>query len=123
MTDQQLLDVISSTFSSTLSSSLFTERLQLLKTHLYNRDFDKAFPTSLPSADDDESEELQSLLDIYVLRWVPTRALCYRRIFGKIAKFVPESDLRVVCIGAGSGSELLALQALLTSPCILIAQL
>ena len=126
MMDQQLLDILSSTFSSSLSAPLFPERLQLLKTHLYNRDFEKAFPTSLPSVDDDVNAEQQALLETYVLRWVPTRALCYYRIFSKIAKFVPEreaeSDLHIVSIGAGSGSESLAFQALLTSPCITILE-
>jgi 25S rRNA (uracil2843-N3)-methyltransferase len=120
MMDQQLLDVVSSTFSSSLSSPLFAQRLQLLKTHLYNRDFERAFPTSLPSADDDVSAEQQALLETYVLRWVPTRALCYYRIFSKTAKFVPESDLHIVSIGAGSGSESLAFQALLTNPCTIV---
>jgi Putative SAM-dependent methyltransferase len=125
--DQQLLDILSSTFSSSLSAPLFPQRLQLLKSHLYNRDFEKAFPTSLPSVDDDINAEQQALLETYVLRWVPTRALCYYRIFSTIANFfVPEteaeSDLHIVSIGAGSGSESLAFQALLTSHRITILE-
>ena len=115
MNDQNILNLISSTFFSTLNSPDLSEYLQSLKKHLYNRSFAEAFPTSSSSTQDDSSTDDQnSLLEAYVIRWVPTRALCYSRIFERIAKFLPESKLRVICIGAGCGSESLALQATLT---------
>jgi hypothetical protein len=115
MKDQKLLNLISSTFSNTLFSPLLTEHLQSLKRHLFNRSFADAFPTSTSGEDEDQ----QTMLETYVVRWVPTRVLCYTGIFQKIEKFLPSADLRVMCIGAGCGSETLALQALLSSECII----
>src|ERR1700685_376188 len=108
MKEQASLDLLSSTFSSTLQSPLLSEYLQSLKRHLYNRSFADAFPTS--SAPKDGAEDQNALLEAYAVRWVPTRALCYSRIIGQVAKYLQKSDLRVVCIGAGCGSETLALQ-------------
>ena len=120
MNDQNILNLISSAFSSTLNSPDLSEHLQSLKKHLYNRSFAEAFPTSSSSAQEDSStDDQKSLLEAYVVRWVPTRVLCYSRIFERIAKFLPESELRVICIGAGCGSESLALQAALTRECTL----
>ena len=120
MNDQHILNLISSTFSSTINSPNLSERLQSLKKHLYNRSFAEAFPTSSSSAKDESlSDDQKSLLEAYVVRWVPTRVLCYSRIFERIAKFLPESELRVICIGGGCGSESLALQATLNRECTL----
>lgn len=120
MNDQNIVDTISSTFSSTLNSHNLPEDLQTLKKHLYNRSFAEAFPTSSrPAQHDSSNDDQKSLLEAYVVRWVPTRVLCYARIFERIAKFLPESELRAICIGAGCGSESLALQATLTRECAL----
>ena len=117
MKDQQLLDLISSTFSSTLNSPHLPENLQSLKKHLYNRSFAEAFPTSSASIEDTAPNDQTLLLEAYVVRWVPTRVLCYSRLFERITKFLPESEVRVICIGAGCGSESLALQATSTRQC------
>ena len=114
MKDQAILNLISSSFSSTLSSPRFGENLQTVKTHLYNRSFSEAFPSSKPE-DNAVNNENQALLETYVLRWVPTRVLCYARIFERIASFLPE-ELQAVCIGAGCGSESLAFQAAFNRP-------
>jgi len=115
MKDQLLLDLISSTFSSTLQYPLLPEHLQSLKKHLYHRSFADAFPTSNTTKDEqDAAEDQNTLLEAYVVRWVPTRALCYSRIIQQVAKYLSNSELRVVCIGAGCGSETLALQSALT---------
>ena len=115
MKDQLLLDLISSTFSSTLQSPLLSEYLRSLKRHLYNRSFADAFPTSsAPKEEQDGAEDQNALLEAYVVRWVPTRALCYSRIIEQVTKYLQKSDLRVVCIGAGCGSETLALQSSLS---------
>jgi 25S rRNA (uracil2843-N3)-methyltransferase len=110
MKDQQLLDVIASCFSTTIASSSLSERLQLLKKHLYNRSFAEAFPTST----DDGARDTEPILEAYIVRWVPTRALCYAIVFENIQRFLPEALGRVVCIGAGCGSESLALQTAFT---------
>ena|SRR5271156_2328305 len=120
MREQAVLDLISSSFSSTLSSPRFGENLQTVKTHLYNRSFSEAFPTSKPE-DDAVDNEAQVLLETYVLRWVPTRVLCYARIFERIASFLPE-ELQALCIGGGCGSESLAFQVALNRPRILLKQ-
>ena len=115
--DQKLLDLISSSFSSTLNSPLLSQHLQSLKKHLYNRSFAQAFPTS-SGIEDTCAYDQTSLLEAYIVRWVPTRVLCYSRVFDRIAKFLPKSELlRLICIGAGCGSETLALQAVLTCQC------
>lgn len=118
MKDQLLLDLISSTFTSTLQSPKLPEYLQSLKKHLYNRSFADAFPTFNTTKDEqDGAEDQNALLEAYVVRWVPTRAICYFRIMQQIAKYLSCSEVRVVCIGAGCGSETLALQSALTCEC------
>jgi Putative SAM-dependent methyltransferase len=120
MKDQTVVNIISSTFSTTLSSPLLHDHLQSLKTHLYNRSFAEAFPTSTPTPEDEISaDDQQTMLEAYVVRWVPTRVLCYARIFERIASYLPKSEMRVVCVGAGCGSETLALQASLSHQCTL----
>src|SRR5271170_5447622 len=115
MKDQICLDLISSTFYSTLQSPLLSESLQSLKKHLYNRSFADAFPTSIvPKDEQDAAQDQNILLEAYVIRWVPTRALCYSGIIEKISTYLPKSGLRVVCVGGGCGSETLALQSSLT---------
>lgn len=120
MKDQLLLDLIATTFSSTLASPDLPNQLQELKKHLFNRSFDEAFPTTTSTtsnAVEDGCERSESNLKAYIVRWVPTRALCYARIFERIAKFLPDESLHVVCVGAGCGSETLALQASLKCQC------
>lgn len=120
MNDQALLDLIATTFASTLSSPSLPDDLQALKKHLFNRSFDEAFPTTLtPSQPEEEAgcERSETNLEAYIVRWVPTRALCYSRIFKTIAGLLPDETLRAVCIGAGCGSESLALQVILKSTC------
>jgi Putative SAM-dependent methyltransferase len=119
MKDQALLDLISKTFSQTLCSPLLPEYLQSLKTHLYNRSFAEAFPTS---KEDTSNATTQEMLETYVIRWMPTRLLCYSRILERIAEFLP-TEIRAICIGAGCGSETLALQASLARQCNLLRKL
>src|SRR5271156_1642770 len=104
MKDQNLLNLISSAFSTSLGCPHLPERLQALKKHLYNRSFGEAFPTSTSLTEEDtETSKQNELLEAYVVRWVPTRVLCYARIFERITKFLTESELRIICIGAGCG--------------------
>jgi 25S rRNA (uracil2843-N3)-methyltransferase len=121
MHDQDLLDLIATTFSSTLSSPSLPTDLQALKKHLFNPSFDEAFPTTLNTSQPEEEEKgcerSESNLEAYIVRWVPTRALCYSRIFKTIAGFLPDEKLHAVCIGAGCGSESLAFQTTVQSSC------
>jgi 25S rRNA (uracil2843-N3)-methyltransferase len=123
MSDQRLLNLISSTFSSTLSSPRLPEHLQSLKRHLYNRSFAEAFPTSTFTAEDEtQAKDQEAMLEAYVVRWVPTRVLCYSRIFERIARYLGNSSLKILCVGAGCGSESLALQASLSRERIVLTR-
>ena len=56
-------------------------------------------------------------LDVYIARWVPPRALCYLELFRTdafLARMLSK-NVRVTCLGAGPGSELVALMALMAS--------
>ncbi|KAI5289709.1 hypothetical protein KEM54_003378 [Ascosphaera aggregata] len=86
-----------------------SDLVQLVKAHLYRRDFEAAF------ADADGE-----LLRAYALRWSAGRALAYAGIFGYVlAKMRSSFDYRegdkvaqhIVCIGGGAGSELVGLAA------------
>ena len=50
----------------------------------------------------------------YLARWVPPRALCYIDLFGsnKVLRKILSKNVRCTCLGAGPGSELVALSAL-----------
>ncbi|OJD25294.1 hypothetical protein ACJ73_03338 [Blastomyces percursus] len=87
-----------------------SELVQILKTHLYNRDFLSAFA--------DANEEL---LKAYALRWSAGRALGYAGIFASILEMIIQhrvaaarSDTigqHIVCIGGGAGAEIVGLAA------------
>lgn len=55
-----------------------------------------------------------SNLLVYLARWVPPRALCYLALFGQnpALRRVLARNVRWTCLGAGPGSELVALSAL-----------
>ncbi|KZZ93060.1 hypothetical protein AAP_02526 [Ascosphaera apis ARSEF 7405] len=78
-----------------------SELVQLVKSHLYNRDFDAAF------ADADGE-----LLRAYALRWSAGRALAYAGIFGYVLDQMSSSTKQhVISIGGGAGAELVGLAA------------
>lgn len=102
---QAILDCFHNAFSA-----LFTPRLpgllQTVKTHLFNRDFLKAFGE-------------RELLEAYVVRWSPSRALCYREMFLGVCEEVrgvfgmEDGRVEVVCIGGGAGAEMVAVAAVI----------
>lgn len=53
-------------------------------------------------------------LFVYLARWVPPRALCYFNLFGQnpVLKKMHLLNVRWTCLGAGPGSELVALSAI-----------
>jgi 25S rRNA (uracil2843-N3)-methyltransferase len=83
--------------------------VQEVKSHLYNRDFSKAFGKP-------------EYLSAYALRWSASRAACYTEIFSSpgllpMSRSVQPTDdtqssaFKVVCIGGGAGAEIVALAA------------
>ena len=85
--------------------------IQVVKGHLYNRDFASAFGG-------------EHLLHVYALRWSASRALAYADIFaefdvkhcwlGNRITNVPDQaqDPQILCIGGGAGAEVVALAAI-----------
>ncbi|KAM0747638.1 hypothetical protein T439DRAFT_328851 [Meredithblackwellia eburnea MCA 4105] len=101
--ERTLLSLLSSYSSSILSSSSFTTNLQSLKQHLYNKDYAAAF-----GGEDD------LLRRVYVARWVPSRAVIYRRMFMEFgAREWLKDGGDVIFLGGGAGSEVVGLAAVL----------
>jgi 25S rRNA (uracil2843-N3)-methyltransferase len=118
-----ILTTITAAITSTLSNSALPTIIQNIKSFLYDKQFLKVF-------------EDESVLDAYAARWVPSRALAFREIIGGSeyltrvlegrkaggvdkgkSKEVEDEELdrtRVICLGGGAGSELLALAALVS---------
>ncbi|KAI5295763.1 hypothetical protein KEM52_000301 [Ascosphaera acerosa] len=85
------------------TSRPLSELVQLVKAHLYHRDFEAAFT-------DADGE----LLRAYALRWSAGRALAYAGIFSRVLRSTPGvgvGDQHAVCIGGGAGAELVGLMA------------
>ncbi|KAI5840522.1 hypothetical protein DFP73DRAFT_482528 [Morchella snyderi] len=101
---QEILDLFHHAFN-TLFTPQLPELLQKVKTHLFNRDFLEAFGP-------------QENLEAYVVRWSPSRALCYREVFlelspalRKVFELKGEEKVEIVCIGGGAGAEVVAVAA------------
>ncbi|RKF54861.1 25S rRNA -methyltransferase [Golovinomyces cichoracearum] len=72
---QELLNHFKTALRSTLTVECLQKKLQDVKEALYERDFDRAFGT-------------QQNLEIYAIRWSPSRALCYRTILADIRPYL-----------------------------------
>jgi 25S rRNA (uracil2843-N3)-methyltransferase len=107
--EQAVVDLFTNAFSPLLTSESLKERIQAVKTHLYNRDYLAAFG---------ELDNLQA----YVVRWSPARALCYRWVFmegacdeiTRVFEFGGRKNKKVknvVSLGAGAGGELVGMIA------------
>lgn len=98
---QSVLDLFSWAFEKTLalSDEVLTERMQTVKSDLYNRDYMAAFGS-------------QENLDVYAVRWSPARALAYHELF-KQHNVLRHEIPNVLCIGGGAGGELAALLGLI----------
>lgn len=109
----EILQLFARTFGETLADPALPQRLQEVKTHLYNRDYVGTFATA-------------ENLSAYVARWSPSRALCYRHVFlGLCDQLRAVFDLHdhdhdqggdggareVVCVGGGAGGEVVAAAA------------
>lgn len=107
---QEILDIFHHAFS-TLFTPQLPELLQKVKTHLFNRDFLAAFGAP-------------ENLEAYVVRWSPSRALCYREVFLELSpalrrvfelKGEEGERVEIVCIGGGAGAEVVAVAAAVKS--------
>ena len=118
---QIVLDIFRNTFAPRFESG-FSAILQQIKQHLFNRDFKSAFGQN-------------SFLEVYAMRWSPSRALAYTQIFCDVlsryrlehpslkqdlgdlpqiaSHMQPASTKQIVCIGGGAGAELIAVAAYL----------
>lgn len=103
---QSILDLFTIAFKDTLEAYDLEIRIQAVKGHLYDRDYAKAFGS-------------QELLDSYVVRWSPSRALGYASLMQNLEPiqqlFANKDKVNAICIGGGAGAEIVALgsQALL----------
>jgi 25S rRNA (uracil2843-N3)-methyltransferase len=113
---KEILSLFQSTFSALFSRPDLHQLLQIVKGHLFNRDYAAAFGAP-------------ENLDAYVVRWSPSRALCYRSVFlGLCEELMAVFDVanyagqvvEVVCMGGGAGAELVgtaaAVKTLLKKP-------
>ncbi|KAJ3180905.1 hypothetical protein HDU87_001551 [Geranomyces variabilis] len=99
--EQHLLDLILAAFKDdALTVDEKAERLRTIKTLFFNREYNAIFTN-------------QDLLPVYASEYIPGRALCYRRMFmtNRHLRQVLKTGGRVVCLGAGNGSELLGVAA------------
>lgn len=124
--EELILRSISSALEGTFKNSALPTIIQNIKSLLYEKRFLEVF-------------EDETVLDVYAARWVPSRALAFREIMGEseyVMRFLEgrkagggsrgqdkgkgkELDEgtrnRVVCLGGGAGSELLAIVALVSA--------
>jgi len=103
---KEILTLFQHTFSSVLNRPDLHSLLQTVKGHLFNRDYAAAFG---------EHQNLQA----YIVRWSPSRALCYRSVFLELCEELKEvfdvaqreETTEIVCFGGGAGAELVAAAA------------
>ncbi|KAJ2309894.1 hypothetical protein IWW52_002371 [Coemansia sp. RSA 2704] len=96
---QSILNVLRIACSEALQQPDFAARLQEIKQRFYVRDFDGIFldPANLP---------------VYTAQYVPRRALCYYELFSHPdLQEILRTGPQILCLGAGSGSELVGISA------------
>ncbi|KAM0790883.1 hypothetical protein ACM66B_004722 [Microbotryomycetes sp. NB124-2] len=113
--ERALLTALHSMARPIMATPSYNETLQQLKGALFDKDYERAF-----------GGETDDLRMIYSTRWVPARAVIYRRIFQENSRAImtaikgkakqsdddddddPNSSTRVVMVGGGAGSEVVA---------------
>ncbi|KAJ2551000.1 hypothetical protein IWW35_003020 [Coemansia sp. RSA 1878] len=96
---QSVLNVLRMSCADAMQRPDFAERLQDIKQKFYERDFDGIFLEP-------------SNLSVYTAQYVPRRALCYYDLFSHPQlQSILLTRPRILCLGAGSGSELLGITA------------
>ena len=95
--DQAVLEILRELSLPVLRDYSYPTRIQIVKEGLFARDFVRVFG-------DPQN------LGVYCMRWVPPRALAYLNLFTQdpiIMKLLC-NDVRICAVGAGAGSELVA---------------
>ncbi|KAI8983476.1 hypothetical protein BDB01DRAFT_835572 [Pilobolus umbonatus] len=101
--EQAILSLIRKACMSIFARPDFFKTLQTIKASFVQRDYEGIFTEP-------------SNLEVYAAAYVPGRALCYYEIFSKrpqILKFLLKKS-QIYCVGAGCGSELVAMAAAMT---------
>jgi 25S rRNA (uracil2843-N3)-methyltransferase len=97
-----LIETILRTTRPIIKLSSFHALHQQIKAHFYNREYDAIFSND-------------ALLPIYTAAYIPSRVLCYHHILSTSEHLKDQwVDGDVYCIGAGAGSELVAILSLYT---------
>ncbi|KAI9105296.1 hypothetical protein DFS34DRAFT_598864 [Phlyctochytrium arcticum] len=100
--EQALLNIIADALAPTLESPDFHIHRQTIKTHFFHRRFLDIFTS-------------YELLPVYAAEYIPTRALCYRRVCQEIKQIRDvlgrAGGCKVMCLGAGNGSEVVGVAA------------
>lgn len=101
--EQAILSLIRKSCMHIFARADFFKTLQVIKASFVQRDYEGIFTEP-------------SNLEVYSAAYVPGRALCYYEIFSKrpqLLKFLLKAS-QIYCVGAGSGSELVAIAAAMT---------
>ncbi|KAJ1857042.1 hypothetical protein LPJ76_002082 [Coemansia sp. RSA 638] len=97
--EQSLLNVLRMACAEAMQRPDFAARVQDIKQKFYVRDFDGIFLEP-------------SNLSVYTAQYVPRRALCYYDLFSQPQlQRILQTQPQILCLGAGSGSELLGITA------------
>ncbi|KAK4684391.1 25S rRNA (uracil2843-N3)-methyltransferase, partial [Tremellales sp. Uapishka_1] len=111
--DADVLLLIRKALLPTLTSPDFLSRIQKIKTLLYDKKWLEVFNSGN-----------EGMLDVYAGRWVPSRAIGFRSLLGSLeglrkafgweeeAQAEGSEKRKVISLGGGAGSELLAVAAL-----------
>ncbi|KAG0348970.1 hypothetical protein BG004_003132 [Podila humilis] len=98
--DQHILNVVKESCQEAFNLPTFTQTLQTIKSHFFDRNYDAVFqnPAHLP---------------VYSARYAPSRALCYYHLFlaHPVLMKTLEGPSTILCIGSGAGSELVGITA------------
>eukprot|EP01127_Copromyxa_protea_P003082 TRINITY_DN12952_c0_g1_i1.p1 TRINITY_DN12952_c0_g1~~TRINITY_DN12952_c0_g1_i1.p1 ORF type:complete len:280 (-),score=49.05 TRINITY_DN12952_c0_g1_i1:63-902(-) len=96
--EQEVVHLLTSSYTDVIESPDFGSKHKRIKELFIKRDFVTVF----------QPENLS----VYLVAYVPTRALIYRQFFSSeeyILKILQRPNLNVCCLGGGPGSELLGL--------------
>lgn len=107
--EREILAFLAHLSEPMLSSPALGRILSEIKGHLFNREYEQAFGGP---------EEYR---EAYAARWVPSRALIYRKIFKESPEIMAllaggsaRETRKVVCLGGGAGSEVVALASVVS---------